>query len=191
MGIGDAIVTVGCLAGFMVALPAILVFVNLAFIRISDRATARLSRGGIVPFFVGLIPILFIGVPSGFFIAQGSFLQFCGSILMLGLLFYGFLGLGVVARLAGQRLTALYDRDESPFIQTVAGSVVLSFSIVFPIIGWLVVLPFSIIIGTGAVLMATIGNFFGSVFGGNRRQQAYTAPRPVAPPPAEWEGQQP
>lgn len=190
MGIGDAIVTVGCLAGFMIALPAILVFVNLAFIRISDRATARLSRGGIVPFFIGLIPILFIGIPSGFFIAQGSFLQFCGSILILALLFYGFLGLGVVARLAGQRLTAMYDREESPFIQTVAGSVVLSFSIVFPVIGWFVVLPFSIIIGTGAVVMATIGNFFRAIFGGNRRQ-TYVAPHPVAPPPAEWEGQQP
>lgn len=190
MGIGDAIVTVGCLAGFMIALPAILVFVNLAFIRISDYATARLSKGGIVPFFVGLIPVIFVGIPSGFLIAQGSFLQFCGSIAMLGLLFYGFLGLGVVARLAGQRLTALYAHEESPFIQTIAGSLVLSFSIVFPVIGWFIVLPFAIVIGTGAVLMATIGNFFGAIFGNTQHQPTYLTPRPATPQP-EWEGQQP
>lgn len=163
MGIGDAILVVSCLGGLMLALPALLIFLNLALIGISDRATYRLSRGGIIPFFVGLIPIIFIGIPAFILIAAGSIFQFFGSLVMLFLLFLGFMGLAVVARLVGQRLTAMNERDESPLFQTVTGTLVLSFGIAFPLLGWLIVFPFSLVVGTGAVfavMIGSIGRFF-------------------------------
>ncbi|NDJ86550.1 MAG: hypothetical protein GYB66_11735 [Chloroflexi bacterium] len=187
MAIGDAIATIGCLAGFMLALPALLIFLNLAFIGLSDRATERLWRGGITPFFVGLIPVLFIGGPAVIGLASGSFLQFCGGIVFLFVLFWGFLGLAVVARLAGQRLTAMYERDESPLVQTVAGSLVLSFSVAFPLLGWLIILPFSLIIGSGALLMVLAGGWWDRLF--NRSAPATPAASPGAAwPPSEYSG---
>ncbi len=164
MGIGDAILVVSCLGGLMLALPALLIFMNLALIGISDRATSRLSRGGIIPFFMGLVPIIFIGVPAFILLVAGSVFQFFGSLIMLFLLFLGFMGLAVVGRLVGQRLTAMNERDESPLFQTVTGTLVLSFGIAFPLLGWLVVFPFSLVVGTGAVFMVMMGSirrFFG------------------------------
>lgn len=165
MGIGDAILIVSCLAGTMFALPAMLIFFNLGLLGLSDHATARLARGGIVPFFVGLLPIIFLGVPAAGLLAAGSVFQLFGSMLMLFLLFWAFMGLAVVARLVGQRLTAMYEREESPFIQTVAGSLVLSFSIAFPLIGWLIILPFSLVIGMGVIALVTIRGMWNWMFG--------------------------
>ena len=165
MGIGDAIMVTSCLAGLMLALPAMLVFMNLALLSVSDRATHRLSRGGITPFFAGLGIILLIGVPSSMLMAAGSIFQLFGSLSMLCLLFWGFMGLAVVARLVGQRLTALYEREESPLSQTVAGSLVLSFSVAFPLIGWIIIFPFSLLIGLGAVMGVVIGGLWRRFFG--------------------------
>lgn len=162
MGIGDAILLVSCLAGLMMALPALLIFLNIAFVGTSDRAAFRLSRGGFIPFFVGVFFVLLIGVPSAALMAVGSIFQFFGSLIFLLLLLIGFLGLASVSRLIGYRVIELGERHESPLIQAVAGATVLSFGIAFPLLGWFIVLPFGLLVGIGAVILATISRWFGS-----------------------------
>lgn len=159
MGIGDNILLVSCLAGLMLALPSLLIFLNLAFLGTSDRATARLNVGGCVPFFIGIVITIFVGVPAGILLSIGSAPQAIGAAMSLVLLFFGFVGLAVVARLVGQRLVAMYDRDESPLVQTVTGALILSFSVAFPLLGWFIILPFSLITGLGAVIIAMAGGF--------------------------------
>ena len=44
MAIGDAIMFTGCLAGLMVALPALLIFLNLMFTRTTFSAAQRLHE---------------------------------------------------------------------------------------------------------------------------------------------------
>lgn len=165
MGIGDNILLVSCLAGLMLALPSLLIFLNLALLGMSDRATARLNRGGCVPFIVGIGILLFFGLPSAILLSIGSVPQAIGAVMSLFLLFFGFVGLAVVARLAGQRLTAMYDRDDSPLAQTVAGSLILSFSIAFPLLGWFIILPFSLITGLGALVLVFFGGMWARFFG--------------------------
>lgn len=161
MAIGDVILTVSCLVGFMAALPALLIFLNVAFVGTSDRAATRLAKGGIVPFFIGLGMTLLIGGPSVLLLATGSFFQFCGSITLLAFFFFGFMGLASVSRLVGYRVTELNEREASPLIQALAGALVLSFGIAFPLLGWLIVFPFSLIIGIGAVVLAMINRILG------------------------------
>lgn len=161
MGIGDAILLVSCLAGFMAAFPALLIFLNITFVGTSERAAYRLTRGGITPFFVGLAVMLLVGIPASLMIAAGSVPQFLGSLIMLLLLMLGFLGLASVSRLIGYRVIEYNERDESPLIQALAGALVLSFGIAFPLIGWLIVLPFSLVVGTGAVMIGLLGRLFG------------------------------
>jgi hypothetical protein len=174
MAIGDAIVTVSCLAGLMMALPALLIFLNIAFIGTSDRAASRLASGGIVPFFVGAFVWGFIGVPAGVMISLGSAPQFFGAVITLFLLFLGFLGMASVSRLIGFRVIELNERDDSPLIQALAGALVLSFGIAFPLLGWLLVLPFSLIIGTGAVVIS----LFGRILGRGDQTPTLQTPRP-------------
>lgn len=161
MAIGDVILMVSCLAGLMAALPALLIFLNVAFVGTSDRAASRLAKGGIVPFFIGLGAVTFIVGPSMLMLATGSVAQFCGSILLLAFFFLGFLGLASVSRLVGYRVTELNEREASPLVQALAGALVLSFGIAFPLIGWLIVFPFSLIIGIGAIILALINGLLG------------------------------
>lgn len=162
MGIGDTIMLTACLAGFMVAMPALFIFLNLALLGTSDKATARLNRGGCIPFFAGLAAIVACGAPAAILISFGSIFQAVGSIIILALLFFGFMGLSVVSRLVGQRLVAMYDTDGSPLVQTISGAIILSFSIAFPLLGWFIILPFSLITGFGAVLLVFVSTFLNS-----------------------------
>jgi uncharacterized BrkB/YihY/UPF0761 family membrane protein len=143
MGIGDSITLVSCLAGIMAALPAFLIFLNVIFSRTTYRAARRLERGAILPFFAGLVPAIFIGVPVVGLISLGSVSQLLGVLGLLALLLWAFTGLAAVGRLAGERSRAYTDQPERPLVEIVLGSVALSFSIAFPIIGWLLVLPYS------------------------------------------------
>ncbi len=189
MGIGDSILAISCLAGLMLALPALLIFLNLGFYDTSTRAATRLAKGAITPFFVGLIPVLFVGGPAVLFISIGSFMQACGTIFMLLVSLWAFWGLAVVARLIGMRIAWMNRRDENALVESISGAVALSFAIAFPVIGWFIVLPFGLIIGMGAIVIVMAGRF-GQIFTGNPRPKPTVQPQPqyqttYEPQPAE------
>lgn len=154
MAIGDAILFTGCLAGLMAALPALLLFLNLMFSRTTFSAANRLHTGFKMPFVVGIIAMIIIGFPASLLVSSGSFLQLIGAILWLLLLAWLFTGLAVVARMMGGRLGYLSNREPSIMSEAVIGTVVLSFAIAFPFIGWFVILPLSMAVGVGATIIA-------------------------------------
>lgn len=161
MGIGDAIMVSACLAGTMFALPAMLIFFSLAFPHSSARAANRLAHGGVIPFFVGLIPALAIGVPSAFLLSLGSVFQFCGTILYFALFTWAFAGLGVVAVMLGQRFGEATGLGGQALSQYAVGAFILTFAISFPIIGWFVILPVALICGTGALVLGVVNYRWG------------------------------
>jgi len=177
MGIGDSILFISCLGGLMFALPALLIFLNLGFYETSTRAATRLAKGAIVPFFVGLIPIIFIGAPAALLLSIGSFMQACGTIFMMVISLWAFWGLAVVARLIGMRIAWMNKRDENALVESISGAFALSFAIAFPVIGWFIVLPFGLVIGMGAIVMTMFGRFT-RIFSGNPRP----APQPIVNP---------
>lgn len=163
MGIGTAITLVSCLAGTMVALPALLLLLNILFSRTTQQAALRLQQGFVVPFFVGLLPTIFLGIPSTIALSIGSVFQFCGSIAYVLLFLWAFSGMAIVGQAIGMRLMDINQRPENPFQESVLGVSLLTFAIAFPIIGWFIILPFSIIIGVGASLIALYRMRFGQV----------------------------
>jgi hypothetical protein len=179
MGIGDSIMVASCLAGLMLALPAILIFLNLAFLRISEDAIERLSYGGCLPFFAGLALLLFIGLPAAILLSIGSVAQAIGGLFALLLLMWGFVGLGAVARLIGIRITEMNEREQSPLIQTTAGAFVLSFAVAFPLLGWFVVLPISLVVGAGALNLVLLSRMFRLFQGDNQPSPNFQPPPPA------------
>ena len=153
MGIGDSLTLVSCLAGLMVALPALLIFNSLMFSQTTYYAALRLNRGAITPFFVGLIPAILLGGLTGIMISLGSIFQLLGVIGLLALLLWAFTGLAAIARLVGMRLGGVVGHDENPFFEITVGAFTLSFALAFPLIGWLLLLPFGLIIGLGATIL--------------------------------------
>ncbi len=156
MSIGDSITLVSCLAGLMVALPGLMIFLNMLFSRTTERAVAHLTIGAKTAFFAGLIPLIVIGWVGLSLMAVGSIFQAIGTVTMLLLLAWLFTGLGVVARLIGLKLSRLGGRAENALSETLLGAFVLAFAIAFPLVGWFLVLPVSALVGGGAIVLGLI-----------------------------------
>jgi len=152
MGIGDAITLVGCLAGMMLALPAMMIFLSTTFDQTTWNGAHRLDRGFITPLVVGLVAVGVIGVPASALISLGSIFQLTGVLIILGLLTWAFTGLASLARLIGVRAISS-NRNWPPYSQMVLGSFVLTFAIAFPLIGWLIILPVGLLAGLGATIL--------------------------------------
>lgn len=153
MGIGDSITLVSCLAGFMAALPALLIFQNLLFSRLTVRAARRLERGAVVPFFAGLAVMAVIGVPASGMIQLGSIFQLAGVLVLLVLLLWAFTGLAAIARLLGSRLYATSVQADQPLVEIALGAGIVSLAVAFPLIGWLLILPLGAVAGVGATVL--------------------------------------
>jgi hypothetical protein len=154
MGIGDSITLISCLAGLMLALPALLIFLSLVFHETTYHTALRLNRGAILPFFTGLLPVIFLGGPTVGLISLGSVFQFFGVIFLLVLLLWAFTGLAAIGRLVGMRMGQVAGQGENVFFEVTVGALTLSFALAFPLIGWLLLLPFALIIGLGATILA-------------------------------------
>ena len=153
MGIGDSMTLVACLAGTMVALPALLVFLNLVMGSMTYNAAHRLHKGVITPLIFGVIAIALVAFPASALISLGSLPQLIGTLLYLFLLTWGFTGMAAFARMLGGRLGLLAEAEHSHLTETLIGTAVLSFAVAFPLIGWLVVLPLSFVMGIGATIV--------------------------------------
>lgn len=153
MGIGDSITIVGCLAGTMLALPALLVSLSLLMNRATSRAAACLQQGVIRPLLVGVMAVVVIAVPASILISMGSVFQLVGVLIYLFLLTWGFTGMAAFTRMLGERLGLMADEPRSSMTETLIGASVLSFAVAFPLVGWLVILPASFVMGIGATLI--------------------------------------
>ncbi len=156
MGIGDTIMIVSCLGGMLLAMPALLLALRAFFHRTTDFAAARLSKGALWPFFAGLVPLVFIGVPATILLSIGSVFQFIGTLTYLALFIWGFVGLAAFAQMLGERLMAGAGFAENPGAEMLLGAFVLTLAIAFPILGWLVALPFALVIGVGGTVLGTL-----------------------------------
>jgi len=152
MGIGDAITLVGCLAGMMFALPALMIFLSMSFDQITWNGARRLDQGFMLPLVVGVVAVIVVGFPASALISLGSIFQLVGVLMVLGLLTWAFAGLAGLARLIGVR--AMANNETWPaYTQIVIGSFVLTFAVAFPLIGWLVILPIGLLAGLGATIL--------------------------------------
>lgn len=181
MGIGDSIMIASCLAGLMAALPALLLFLNLAFPRTTARAARRLRHGAVTPFFVGLVPVVVLGGPVVGMLALGSVFQLIGVLALLGLFLWAFTGLAGLARLLGERLFGAEHAAARPLVAGAAGAAVLSFALAFPLLGWLLLLPFGLIAGLGATILGRRARYADPPDASTSATPAYdpaTAPEP-------------
>ncbi|MEO0562930.1 MAG: hypothetical protein AAF125_12540 [Chloroflexota bacterium] len=157
MGIGDMIGAVSLAIGMAVAYPAVLLLLNIAFPRTTQRGTERLSRGARLPFILGLVAAVIGGGLSVALLSAGGVLQLIGFIGLLALLSTATVGVAAMARALGTRVAALNERNLLPFMEIVVGGVVLTLTFGFPLVGWFVALPLSVVLGLGVVMTSAFG----------------------------------
>lgn len=156
MGIGDVLALIGIIIGMIIAYPALLIMLSLFFQTRTKKASIRVKRGLITPFFVGLLLAIPSYGASIALISAGSVLQFLGAVLLILVATWGAIGIAGMAQHYGQRLADLADQDQSTLKMWLSGGFVITLAIAFPIVGWFVIMPFTSIIGLGS---ATLGLF--------------------------------
>jgi hypothetical protein len=96
-------------------------------------------------------------------------LKFSGATIVLLLILAGLVGSSALAAQIGFGLANPSDQTQ-PWRRVLRGGMVLGLTFIFPLIGWLLILPLSLVIGVGAL--------FGSLANsGSRRPAAVLEPR--------------
>ncbi len=142
--------------GFLIALPGLWLLCRGLWPEAVSNTTADCARGLLKPFLVG-IPIAAIAFFAAAF--TGKVLGGLITLLIICLfVFYASVGIAGLTTAIGQRLPSPADSDR-PWQATIRGSVVLELAFLLPILGWFLILPAALIIGSGSALRASISGF--------------------------------
>lgn len=140
--------------GIMLAFPGLWLLCRGLWGETVTAAAARCRKGLWSSFLVGLpITIVMIVMTRVLFGVLGPVGKVAGVGIVCLYLLQAHTGVSGLATAIGQRLWSPLD-EQSPWRSTLRGGVVLELAYLLPILGWFVILPASIIIGSGA---ATLG----------------------------------
>jgi len=149
--------------GFLLALPGLWLLCLGVWPAAVGHTTDDCSAGLLFPFLVG-IPISVLAFFATAFASNGlgpasGFVSI--AIICLYVLFSS-VGIAGLSTAIGRRLPSPADA-ERPWKATIRGSVVLELAFLLPILGWFLLLPAALIIGSGAALRSIIrGKALGS-----------------------------
>jgi hypothetical protein len=115
-----------------------------------DRCRERIHRAPFKPFLLGLagaVPGVILGIAM--LRAANPVLKFAGATVLLLMILIGLLGSAGLASQVGSGLGAVQD-----WSRVWRGGLVLGLTFILPLIGWLIILPGTLIIGVGATLQS-------------------------------------
>jgi hypothetical protein len=140
------------------------------FPELTDRCRQRIKAAPMKHALIGLawtIPAVATGI--ALLKVPNPLLKFLGATLVLLLILAGLIGSSALAAQIGFGLANPSDQAQ-PWRRVLRGGMVLGLTFVFPLIGWLLILPLSLVIGIGALFTSLVGS-------GNRRPTAVLEPR--------------
>ena len=124
------------------------------FPRIVEGAREQYERRPRRAFLVGLlvtVPTFVIG--AGFAASPNGLAKLIGATLLLLLLLVSLMGSAGLAGLVGQRLASAADA-QWPGRRVLRGGTILAITFVFPLAGWFIVMPVTLVSGVGAAVLA-------------------------------------
>jgi hypothetical protein len=119
-----------------------------------DNCRERIRRAPFKPLLLGLgaaVPGVLLGIAM--MRAPSPVLKFAGATLLLVLVLVGLLGSAGLAAQVGVGLGA-YPEDRPSWRRVWRGGLVLGLTFVLPLVGWLMILPGTLVIGIGATLQS-------------------------------------
>jgi len=150
---GDVIAIALSIIGFLFSLQGLWLVCRALWPARVQAATVRCRENGVASFFLGLpVMVATLVVAVGIGKRLGTFGILAGLTIGLLLLIYSSIGTAGLATHLGERLASPVDADR-PWRATVRGGVVLEMAFLIPIVGWLGLLPISLIMGAGAMTL--------------------------------------
>lgn len=146
----------GILLFLGLSFPGLLTALWLIFPATVERARVRLDRTPWQCFWLGGVLMALVTIPATLLIAAGlGPTQFAGWSLIALALIFAAIGVAGLAAKMGQYL-ALRDISLSSAGGFVRGALALELAAAFPIVGWLIVVPLTIVLSLGATAFAVM-----------------------------------
>jgi hypothetical protein len=154
----DVYAVFGTLLALGIVFPGMLAAWWLLFPGVVGRAQARLSRTPGRSFGFGLVGAGAIGVPLLILFAMPSGpTKFAASLMLMAALIVASFGAAGLAAAMGSRLAERTGWSTTGAKAFLGGALALELAAAFPLLGWLIVIPFIIIACLGASLFALLG----------------------------------
>jgi hypothetical protein len=177
---GDVIAIALSILGFLLSLQGLWLVSHALWPQRVEATTGRCGTGSLKCFLVGL-PVTLVGAFFAAVVARaGTFGQLSAFAVALLYIVYANVGVAGFVTHIGRRLASPVDADR-PWKATVRGGIALEMAWLIPVLGWLGLLPITLILGAGAMTL--------SFFGGVRKPETASAWAPPAlvplpaPPP--------
>lgn len=155
IGLGDVTTVFAILAALGVVFPGLLLTWSLWMPGMVERSRERIARTPWKSLFVGLVILLMASVPLGILNALAGPFQFLAFVGGFSLLTFASVGAAGLASLMGERLRGQGVQVSSPGA-LLRGAVALEFATVFPIIGWFILFPLTLLVSLGAAVFALL-----------------------------------
>ena len=155
----DVFAIFGTLFALGIAFPGMLTAWWLLFPKAVERASKRIARRPWITLGLGLLVSGIAATPILVLFAIAlPFTSFLGAVLLFG--FLGFAGIGAagIAAHMGQQLRVNSDEQMSNAGAFVRAAVAFELAAAFPILGWFVVIPISVLLSMGAAVFGLIGS---------------------------------
>ncbi|MBI1294535.1 hypothetical protein GC175_06215 [bacterium] len=150
----DILTFFGVLVILGLGFPALLFVVWLSLPAQVERARQAIHNGSWRCFGVGLLTLLLMALPVVFLLQIPGPGEFTGAALLLSLIAVSTIGAaGMTAHLA-DCITARAQGTVAAHRAFLYGAVTLELAVAFPVLGWIIVFPFTLLAGLGATLLA-------------------------------------
>lgn len=151
--------------GFLLALPGLWLLCRGLWPQTVENTTADCQRGLLFPFLVGL-PITAAFIVSAIISSKtlGAASGIAPLVILCLFVFFASTGIAGLTTSIGMKLPSPADIDR-PWKATIRGSIVLELAFLLPLLGWFIILPSALIIGSGSALRSII-KIIGSGRGG-------------------------
>ena len=154
MLMADTMAVFFVILGMLLAFPGLWLLCRGLWPNTVELARARCRQGLWSSFLAGVV-ITFLMVVSTIVLVNrlGSVGKIAGVVLVCVYLLHAHTGVAGFATAIGERLASPVD-EARPWRATLRGGLVLELAYLLPVLGWLGILPLSIIIGSGASTLA-------------------------------------
>ncbi len=153
--------------GVMLAFPGLWLLCRGLWPETVARSADRCYKGLWSSFFAGLpITVVMFLMSAALFNVLGGAGRIAGIAVICIYLLQAHTGISGLATSIGRRLASPID-EQRPWRATLRGGLVLELAYLLPVLGWFVILPASIIVGSGAANLALLSKLKLALFPGD------------------------
>lgn len=150
----DILTFFGVLVILGLGFPALLFVVWLSLPAPVERARQAIHNGSWRCFGVGLLTLLLMALPVVVLLQLPGPGQFTGATLLLSIIAVSTIGAAGMAAQLADRITTRAQGTVTAPRAFLYGAVTLELAVAFPVLGWIIVLPFALLTGLGATVLA-------------------------------------